>query len=106
MLYERQLIPEKWLPDPPPELPWLERIVSPQPLISIIGVLHGPDRAAEIQSVFRLDAESEVSNGRALEMRAELVNAEGRVVASGTVYSLRSHAHREAAAAITKVAMR
>jgi hypothetical protein len=92
ILYERQLIPEKWLPNPPPELPWLERVVSPQPVISIIGVLHGPDEL-EIQSVFRLDAESEVSNGRALDMRAELVNAEGRVVASGTVYSLRSYGH-------------
>jgi hypothetical protein len=47
----------------------------------------------EIQSVFRLDAENEVSNGRAVDMRAELVSAEGRVVASGTVYSLRSYAH-------------
>ena len=92
ILYERQLIPEKWLPDPPPELPRLERVVSPQRVISIIGVLHGPDEL-EIQSVFRLDAETEVSNGRALDMRAELVNAEGRVVASGIVYSLRSYAH-------------
>src|SRR5215210_5256744 len=92
ILFERQLIPEKWLPDPPPELPWLERVVSPQPVISIIGVLHGPDEL-EVQSVFRLDAESEVSNGRALDMRAELVNAEGRVVASGTVYALRSYGH-------------
>ncbi|MDQ3669004.1 MAG: hypothetical protein M3377_01795 [Actinomycetota bacterium] len=92
ILYERQLIPEKWLPDPPPDPPWLERVVSPQPVISIIGVLHGPGEL-EIQSVFRLDAESEVSNGRALDMRAELVSGEGRVVASGTVYSLRSYAH-------------
>ncbi len=89
ILYERQLIPEKWLPDPPPEPPWLERLPSPEPLISIIGVLHGPDEL-EIKSVIRLDAESEVTNGRALDMRAELVNGEGRVVASGTVYSLRS----------------
>ena len=92
ILYNRQLIPEKWLPDPPPEPPWLKRVVSPQPLISIIGVLYGPDEL-EIQSVFRLDAESKVSNGRALDMRAELVSAEGRVVASGTVYSLRSCSH-------------
>jgi hypothetical protein len=92
ILVDRTLIPEKWLPDPPPELPWLQRVPTPQPLISIIGVLHGPDEL-EIQSVFRLDAESEVSNGRALDMRAELVNAEGRVVASGTVYSLRSYGH-------------
>jgi hypothetical protein len=92
ILFERQLIPEKWLPNPPPEPPWLERIVNPKPVISIIGVLHAPDEL-EIQSVFRLEAESEVSNGRALDMRAELVNAEGRVVASGTVFSLRSYGH-------------
>lgn len=90
ILVDRQLIPEKWLPDPPPDLPWLQRVVSPQPVISITGVLHGPEEL-EIQSVFRLEAESEVSNGRALDMRAELVNAEGRVVASGTVYGLRSY---------------
>jgi hypothetical protein len=90
ILYDRQLIPEKWLPDPPPEPPWLQRVVSPEPLISIIGVLHSPDEL-EIQSIFRLEAESEIPNGRALDMRAELVNAEGRVVARGTVYSLRSY---------------
>jgi hypothetical protein len=90
ILYERQLVPEKWLPDPPPELPGLERVVSPQPVISITGVLHGPDEL-EVRSVFRLEAESEVSNGRALDMRAELVNGEGRIIASGTVYSLRSY---------------
>lgn len=92
ILYERQLIPEKWLPDPPPELPWLERVVSPQPVISIIGVLHGPDEL-EIRSVFRLEAESAIPNGRALEMRAELVNREGRVVSSGAVHALRSYAN-------------
>lgn len=92
ILYERQLIPEKWLPNPPPEPPWLERVMSVQPVISIIGVLNGPNEL-EIQSVFRLDAETEVSNGRALDMRAELVNREGRVVASGAVYALRSYAN-------------
>lgn len=91
ILYERQLIPEKWLPDPPPELPWLERVVTPQPVISIIGVLHGPDDL-EIRSVFRLEAESEVTGGRTLDLRAELVSAEGRVVASGALHSLQSYA--------------
>jgi hypothetical protein len=92
ILIDRQLIPEKWLPDPPPDLPGLDRIVSPQPLISIIGVLHGPDDL-EIKSVFRLDAESEVPGGRTLDMRAELIGDEGRVVASGAMYGLRSHAN-------------
>jgi hypothetical protein len=92
ILYDQQLIPKKWLPDPPPDPTWLERVASPQPVISIIGVLRSPDEL-DVQSVFRLEAEAEVSNGRALDMRAELVNAEGRVIASGTVYSLRSFAH-------------
>lgn len=90
ILVDRQLIPEKWLPNPPPEPPWLQRVVSPQPVISIIGVLHGPEEL-EVKSVFRLEAESDVSGGRALDLRAELVNAEGRVVASGALHSLRSH---------------
>ncbi|MGH2429911.1 MAG: hypothetical protein ACRDGV_13705 [Candidatus Limnocylindria bacterium] len=89
ILYERLLIPEKWLPDPPPDPTWLVR-VSPKPVISIIGVLQGPNEL-EVRSVFRLEAESEVPNGRALDLRAELVNAEGRVVGSGTVYSIRSY---------------
>ncbi|MET1001207.1 MAG: hypothetical protein ABWZ15_05300, partial [Acidimicrobiia bacterium] len=91
ILYEWELIPEKWLPDPPPDPTWLERVVSPQPVISVIGVLHGPNEL-EIRSVFRLEAESEVSNGRALDLRAELLDREGRVISSGTVYSLRSYA--------------
>jgi hypothetical protein len=91
ILIDRQLIPEKWLPDPPPELPGLDPVVSPQPVISIIGVLHGPDEL-EVKSVFRLDAESAVPGGRTLDLRAELVGAEGGVVASGAVYALPSHA--------------
>jgi hypothetical protein len=60
-------------------------------VISLIGVLHGPDEL-EITSVFRLDAESAVPGGRTLDLRAELVGAEGRVVASGNVYALHSQA--------------
>jgi hypothetical protein len=58
-------------------------------VISIIGVLHGPEEL-EIRSVFRLEAETAVPNGRALDMRAELVGADGQVVARGIVYSVRS----------------
>jgi hypothetical protein len=91
ILIDRQLIPEKWLPDPPPDLPGLEHVVSPEPVISLIGILHSPDEI-EVQSVFRLEAESAVPHGRALDLRAELVSADGRVAARGTVYALRSHA--------------
>jgi len=90
ILYDRQLIPEKWLPDPPPDPPWLER-VSPNPVISIIGVLHAPDEL-EVRSVFRLEAESEIAGGRPLDLRAELVDVDGRAVASGAVHALRSEA--------------
>jgi hypothetical protein len=92
VLIDRQLIPEKWLPDPPPDFPWLERTVTPQPVISIIGVLHGPDEL-EVRSVLRLDAETAVTNGHALDLRAELVGREGAVVASGAVYALHSYAN-------------
>ena len=92
ILYERQLIPEKWLPNPPPDPSWLERVVLGQPAISIIGVLRGPDDL-EVQSVFRLTTETTVQHGRALDLRAELVSADGRVVGSAAVYSLRSHAN-------------
>ncbi len=60
-------------------------------MISIIGVLQGPEDL-EVQSVFRLDAESTVSNGHALDLRAELVDKGGRILASGVVYGLVSHA--------------
>jgi hypothetical protein len=92
VLIDRQLIPEKWLPDPPPELPGLIRTVTPQPVISILGVLLGPDEL-EVRSVVRLDAEMAVPNGRALDIRAQLVGRQGRALASGTVYALPSHAH-------------
>lgn len=60
-------------------------------MISIIGVLHGHDEL-EVRSVFRLEAESEIAGGRPLDLRAELVNADGRAVASGAVHALRSEA--------------
>jgi hypothetical protein len=91
ILSDRMLIPKQWLPDPPADPPWLVRDVAPEPLISLIGVQNGPDDI-EIRSVFRLQAEGQVQNGRALDLRAELVDSEGRVLASGTVYSLRSSA--------------
>ena len=92
ILVDRQLIPEKWLPDPPPEIPGLDPVVTPQPVISIIGVLHGPNQL-EVRSIVRLDAETAISNGRALDLRAELVGRRGDVVASGQLYALRSYAH-------------
>lgn len=94
VLYERTLMPEKWLPDPPPDPDWLQRDVRPEPVISLIGVQHGPDEV-EIRSVLRLEAQTAVPNGRALDLRAELLDEAGRVVASATVYSLRSFAHGE-----------
>lgn len=89
IIFDQTLIPRKWLPDPPPDPQWLQRDVAPEPLISIIGVQHGPDEL-EIRSVVRLEAEGQVQNGRALDLRAELLDGKGRVVASGTVYSLKS----------------
>lgn len=91
ILQERVLIPEKWLPDPPPEDPWREIRVTPQPVISLIGVLAGPDQL-EIRSVFRLEAESTIAHGRRLDLRAELIGRDGVVVAAGDLYALESRA--------------
>lgn len=91
VLYERTLVPEKWLPDPPPDPAWLQRDVRPERVISLTGVQHGPDEV-EIRSVLRLEAQTDVPNGRMTNLRAELLDEAGRVVAGAAVYSLRSFA--------------
>lgn len=89
--YDPQLIPEKWLPDPPPDPFWRRIIVEPEPLLSIIGIVHAEDEI-EVTSVMRLRAMRQVANGIATDLIAELLGAEGRALASGTVFRLRAHA--------------
>jgi hypothetical protein len=90
ILYDPILIPERWLPDPPPDPVWRQRVMGPEPVISIIGVVHS-ENEIEIKTVMRLEAAREVANGRATNLTAELIGKEGRVVASAPLYSLRSY---------------
>jgi hypothetical protein len=90
VLYEPVLIPEKWLPDPPPDPAWRRRIVEPEPLVSVIGIVHADDRI-EITSVMRLDAVRQVHGGIATDQVVELVGPEGRVLADAPVYRLQAH---------------
>jgi len=94
ILYDELLIPEKWLPDPPPDPVWRNRIMDRVSLISIIGLMHS-ENEIEIKSVMRLDAMPEVVNGEKTGLTAELLGAKGRVVAGAGVFRLRTHSMGE-----------
>jgi hypothetical protein len=90
--YDPELIPEKWLPDPPPDPVWRVRIVEPEPLVSIIGVMRS-EQEVEVTHVTRLEAARELSDGISTGLTAELVGGDGRVLASAPVmrFSARGH---------------
>jgi hypothetical protein len=91
VVWDPFVIPEKWLPDPPPD-PLVTRVrTHMEPVISIIGVIHAPGRV-EVTSVMRVDAETAIRGGRPTTMSVELVGGDGRVVTRGSVYALRSNA--------------
>jgi hypothetical protein len=91
VLYDPQLIPERWLPDPPPDRWKYRREVDPVPLISIIGVLHS-ERELEITSVMRVETRPSPVAGRRSGLDAMLLDAEGNVLAQAPVHELRSQA--------------
>ena len=91
VLYDPQLIPERWLPDPPPDAWKYFREVDPSPLISIIGVLHS-ERELEITSVMRVETRPEPVGGRLSSLTAMLLDFEGQVIARAPVHELRSQA--------------
>ena len=91
VLYDPQLIPERWLPDPPPDRWKYRREVDPEPLISIIGVLRS-ERELEVTSVMRLDTRPQPVAGRRSQMSAMLLDEDGGVLAQAPVYELRSQA--------------
>jgi hypothetical protein len=91
ILQEDLLIPEHWLPDPPPDPDWRIRIMQPEPLISIIGVMHFEDEL-EVLSVMRVQATSKMHNPRATGLTAELVGEEGQVLSAAPLMRLRDHA--------------
>jgi hypothetical protein len=93
--YDPNLIPEKWLPDPPPgpdPIPWRVRGIPMQRIISIIGTVF-PGGEVTVQHVARTEAEPVVKNGAPSGIVAELVNAEGKVVAKAEAYRLPSSGH-------------
>ena len=90
--YDPLLIPEKWLPDPPPDPLDRRVIMQLESLISIIGVVHS-ETEIEIKSVMRVDAMSEVRNARATGLTAELVDEKDRVVSRAPLQRLRSYGH-------------
>jgi hypothetical protein len=79
-------------PWPPEPIPVLERryiVTDPEPVISVIGVMHADDRI-EIKSVMRLNALRQVSNGEETDLTVELLGKEGKSLARALVYRLPS----------------
>ena len=91
VLYDPQLIPERWLPDPPPDGWDYRREVDPVPVISIIGVLHS-EQELEITSVMRVETRPQPVGGRRSELDALLLDGEGKTLARAPVHELRSQA--------------
>jgi hypothetical protein len=91
VLRDPGLIPEKWLPDPPPD-PWdYRREVDPLPLISIIGVLHSA-HDLEVTSVMRVETRPQPIGGFESGLEALLLDADGKALARVPVHQLRSQA--------------
>jgi hypothetical protein len=67
-------------------------MMNPAPVISIIGVVHG-ENDIEIQSVMRLNAVSEVNNGKSTNFNAQLIGENGSPVSRAPLYRVQSHAH-------------
>jgi hypothetical protein len=90
VLYEPILIPEKWLPDPPPDEKWRQRVTPLTPVISIIGVMHA-ENEIEITSLMRVEAVPEVTGGKTTGYVAELVGGKESVIARGKLIRLPAH---------------
>lgn len=90
VLYDPILIPEKWLPNPPPEPGWRVRDVQRSPVISIIGVMHS-ETDVQITSVMRLEAVPQVVNGIETAYTAEMTGEKGNVAARAVVFRLQPH---------------
>jgi hypothetical protein len=90
ILYDPILIPEKWLPDPPPDEIWRQRVTPRSPVISIIGIMHG-DNEIEITSLMRVEAVPEISGGKSTDLTAELVGEKDIVVARTRLVRLPPH---------------
>ncbi|MEN4041589.1 MAG: hypothetical protein ROW39_04515 [Anaerolineaceae bacterium] len=87
VLYDPILIPERWLPDPPPDEPWRQRVTPRTPLISVIGIMHA-ENEIEITSLMRVEASPEVSGGKETSYTVELLGEKEKVVARGRLVRL------------------
>jgi hypothetical protein len=77
-------------PEPSPILNWREEILKEmKPVISIIGVLYAEDRI-EITSVMRVETTPIIRGGKDTGLTADLVGADGRVIAAAILYRLPS----------------
>jgi hypothetical protein len=90
VLAEPQLVPDRWLPDPPPDPLRPRPVVDPQPLISLIGFLRS-ERELEVTSVMRLETRAAL-RGTATGLVAELRDARGAILSRGPVRELTAQA--------------
>ena len=91
ILQEVDLIPEQWLPDPPPDPAWRNRMPQLEPLISIMGIMHSENNL-EVLSVMRVQATSSLPRARQAGLTVELLDEDGQVLAAGPFMQLRDHA--------------
>lgn len=89
-----EIIPERWLPDPPPDskIPRRKEL-NPTPVISIIGIVHEGERV-EVQSVARVNVFTELPNAKGTRFIAELIDKDGKAISSARLYRLPSYGGR------------
>lgn len=88
--YDPGLIPEKWLPNPPPDP--VIRVSDPIKLVSVIGVLRS-EREFEVTSVMRVETQPLPVGGVRTDMSVVLQNDDGSVLAEAPAYALKSQAN-------------
>lgn len=95
-LYDPWLWPWEYIPDPAPEPweHWKNRIedLRMRPVITLIGTFER-DASITMQHVMRVDAQSTIATGVPTKMVAELVGANGDVLASAPVMRIPADAH-------------
>ena len=95
-LYDPWLWPWEYIPDPAPEPweHWRDRIeeLRMRPVITLIGTFER-DASITMQHVMRVNAQPNVATGVPTQMVAELVGANGEVLASAPVMRIPADAH-------------
>jgi hypothetical protein len=93
IVLDPNIIPERWLPDPPPDPLHGRRVqVSSEPLISLIGIVRS-DKEVEVQSVARLQAFRDLPNGQPTDVVVELLDNNGEPLAEAPLQYLPSCGH-------------